>query len=139
MKTIILLLALSYGLPSLGQSPVNFTLHVKNFAHQEGLLRVSLFNSEGAYLKESFKDVHEEIANLEALSVTFEGIPSGAYAISIYHDENGNGELDTNFMGIPTEDYAFSNNAPSRFGPASYSDARIEISNTNNTHTIKLN
>ncbi|MFH6983556.1 DUF2141 domain-containing protein [Marinoscillum sp. 108] len=139
MKTILLLLALSYMYPSVGQSPVNFTVYVKQFAHQEGKLRVALFNSEGKYLKEACREMGAEIDNLEVVSVTFEGLPSGEYAISIYHDENGNGQLDANFMGIPTEDYAFSNNAPSRFGPASYSDARIEVSTNNNTHTINLN
>jgi len=57
----------------------------------------------------------------------FEGIPYGSYALRIFHDANANGELDTNFMGIPKEMFAFSNNAMGRFGPASWEDARFEL------------
>jgi uncharacterized protein (DUF2141 family) len=38
-------------------------------------------------------------------------LPAGDYAFAVYHDANGNGKLDRNGVGMPTEDYAFSNNA----------------------------
>ena len=38
-------------------------------------------------------------------------IPPGTYAIKLHIDENENGELDTNFLGIPKEQYGISNNA----------------------------
>ena len=37
-------------------------------------------------------------------------IPPGTYAVKIHIDENENGELDTNFLGIPKEQYGISNN-----------------------------
>lgn len=53
-----------------------------------------------------------------ALNVAFESLPPGAYVVYVYHDENGNGKLDTGgLLGLPTEGYAFSNDAPARFGP----------------------
>ena len=45
-------------------------------------------------------------------------LPYGEYAIKLFHDENIDGELNSNFLGIPTEDYGFSNNATGTFGPA---------------------
>ncbi len=50
-------------------------------------------------------------------------LPAGEYAISIYYDVNNNGELDTNFIGIPKEPVALSNNARPSFGPPKYEDA----------------
>lgn len=56
-----------------------------------------------------------------------EGLPEGAYAVSLYHDENGNGRLDTNEMRIPIEPWGFSNDAIGLFGPASFEDARFTL------------
>ena len=47
----------------------------------------------------------------------FKDVPSGEYAISIYHDINSNAKLDTNFLGIPKEDYTCSNGAMGFMGP----------------------
>ena len=53
-----------------------------------------------------------------ASDVAFDNLPPGAYVVYVYHDENGNGKLDTGgLLGLPTEGYAFSNDAPARFGP----------------------
>jgi len=41
----------------------------------------------------------------------------GKYAVSVFHDENSNGKLDTNFLGIPREGVGASNNAKGHFGP----------------------
>ena len=60
------------------------------------------------------------------------------YAIRMYHDVNDNGELDTNLMGIPSEPFAFSNNAQGRFGPAAWDDAVFEIGADAVRHTVRL-
>ena len=54
------------------------------------------------------------------------------------HDENGNGELDANFVGIPREPWAFSNNARGNFGPPTWEDTKFEL-NGQATQTIELN
>ena len=56
-------------------------------------------------------------------------LPPGEYAISIFYDRNNNGELDTNFIGIPKEPVALSNNARPRFGPPKYKDAVFTLGN----------
>jgi uncharacterized protein (DUF2141 family) len=50
-------------------------------------------------------------------------IPNGAYAISLFIDVNGNQEFDTNFLGLPKEQYGFSNNAMGTFGPPKFEPA----------------
>jgi len=71
-------------------------------------------------------------------TVVFENLPSGVYAIAAFLDENGNGKLDTNFFGIPTEKYGFSNNVRPMMRAASFKEASFTVTNKNNVITIKL-
>ncbi len=64
-------------------------------------------------------------------------LPNGKYAVSAVYDENSNEEMDTNFMGIPTENYGFSNDARGRFGPPKLEDQLFEL-NENKTISIEL-
>ena len=58
--------------------------------------------------------------------LTFEGLAPGSYAVQVMHDQNGNGKLDANFMGMPIEGYGFSNN-PEVMRKATFDEARIEL------------
>ena len=62
----------------------------------------------------------------EAAGLGFSGLPAGSYALSAFHDENGNGRLDT-FAGIPREGFGFSRNPGIRFGPPSFAQARFTL------------
>lgn len=57
--------------------------------------------------------------------LVFSGIRPGNYAISIIHDENNNGKLDMNFLGIPKEGVGASNNSKKRMGPPRFEDAKF--------------
>ena len=57
----------------------------------------------------------------------FADLPAGRFAVAIIHDENDNGELDRNFVGIPTEGYGFSQDAAANFGPPSFDKAAVEV------------
>jgi len=59
--------------------------------------------------------------------IEFADVAAGEYALSVFHDENGNGELDTGFMGIPKEPIGASNDARGRFGPPKFDDARFQV------------
>ena len=62
----------------------------------------------------------------------------GQYAIAVYHDKNKNGKLDTNILGVPIENYGFSNNARGKFGPASWGEAKFLVKDRSAVHRIKL-
>lgn len=70
--------------------------------------------------------------------VTVDGVPTGAWAVLSYQDENDNGKLDRNVLGIPKEPYAFSRDARGRFGPPSFEDAAFELRDEKAVTTIKL-
>lgn len=62
------------------------------------------------------------------MKVAIDDVRPGAYAIMLYHDENGNGRLDRGgLLGMPIEGYAFSNDAPVRFGPPSFNAMKVEV------------
>jgi len=57
--------------------------------------------------------------------VVIDSLEYGQYAVRVFHDENSNGEIDTNILGIPTEDYGYSNDASGWFGPPSWEKAKF--------------
>ena len=62
----------------------------------------------------------------------------GAYALAAYHDENGNGEFDRVFFGLPLEGFAFSNDASPFFGPLDFTDAAILLTGPVTDVTIPI-
>lgn len=99
---------------------------VSNIKKFEGDVRVGLFNNENDFLKKAV-DGKVTRATDGSVVVTFEGLPDGEYAISVFHDENANEKLDTNFVGIPKEGFAFGNNAMGMFGPPSFEKSKVVI------------
>ena len=107
--------------------PNTLTVKVKNLKNTDGRLEVSLFSSEGDWLSKGAQKI-VAFEDTDEVVVTFEDVTPGIYAVSVIHDENSNGDLDTGFLGIPTEDYGFSNDAKGTFGPASFEDSKFEMS-----------
>ena len=60
-------------------------------------------------------------------AVVFSNLGPGRYAAVAFHDENGNGKLDKNFLGVPAEPYGFSNNAQGFLGPPTFGDAAMVL------------
>ncbi len=116
----------------------SFTLKVHGFSKAEGELRIAMFDSKDAYTKEPVYAVVIPVSDSE-VEWKVPDLPFGEYAIAVYHDKNTNGKLDTNFLGIPKEDYGFSNDARGKFGPASWEDAKFSVSENNATHQIIVN
>lgn len=120
----------------------NITVSITGVRHMKGTVLAGLYNSKTGY------KAHTALQNVTAgvdgetlsrpLILSFKHIPSGEYAIRVFHDVNDNGTLDVNGYGMPTEPYAFSNNAKGMMGPAKWSKAKFSVSGTT-SHTIKLN
>ncbi|MEL6691787.1 MAG: DUF2141 domain-containing protein [Pseudomonadota bacterium] len=116
----------------------DLTVNVESIAKAQGTIVLGLFDEasydgdgavNGANLKVEGNDV----------TVTFEGLEPGEYAVKLYHDVNDDGEMNTNPFGMPTEPFAFSNDAKGRFGPAKWDAAKLSVSTDGTVHTIKLN
>lgn len=78
-------------------------------------------------------------ARAPAIEIATTALDPGEYAVRVMHDRNGNGELDTNVVGMPTEPWGFSNDAAGSFGPPAWDDARFVLSGEGSRQTITLN
>jgi uncharacterized protein (DUF2141 family) len=105
---------------------VKLEVTVKNIKEAKGSIRVGLFTNEKDFLKTA---AHGKVVKAEGKEVTvvFEDLNPGAYAVSVIHDANDNGTLDSNLLGMPTEGFAFGNNAMGTFGPPSFEKATITL------------
>jgi uncharacterized protein (DUF2141 family) len=92
-----------------------------------GAVMVALYDSEAGYASGRSVARTAVPASGPAVAV-FENLPAGDYAVKAFHDVNGDGEMNTNPFGMPTEPYAFSNNAVGNMGPASWERARFAVS-----------
>jgi uncharacterized protein (DUF2141 family) len=104
-----------------------------------GSVMVKLASSEADFESGTvaFRSAIVKVENKQAVAV-FEDVPYGEYAIKIFHDEDGDEKLDTNFVGFPKEKFGFSNDALGRFGPPSYEQARFRFEATEATIEIEM-
>lgn len=130
------------NLPAVAESPCP-GIHVKvlNIRNSTGTVACALFESPAGfpieYLHYATNIMVIKIRKTQA-RCDFLDIPPGKYALAVIHDENMNGKLDTNPIGIPKEGYGFSNNASSLFGPPSFSAASFQYNGQNLELTIGL-
>jgi len=128
--------------PALAQSPCS-GIHVKilNIKNSTGTVACALFESPDGfpseYLRAATNVMVIKIRKSQALCY-FEDIPPGTYAMAVVHDENMNGKLDTNWLGIPTEGYGFSNDAKGVLGGPSFLDASFKYDGRNIELTMSL-
>jgi len=128
MKTIAILISLFLANQFQAQTDntSTITVTVDNLDSNEGAVLFGLY-TEMTFMKAKPKfSAKSEIVNGTA-RITFEGITPGTYAISSFHDKNGNGQMDFEPTGKPIESYGVSNNKMDRNGPPQWKDAKFEV------------
>jgi uncharacterized protein (DUF2141 family) len=129
---LLLILVLPRGICQT-DSTANITVEITGLRSSEGKVGISLFNSEEGFPGDSDRAIERayiDIQNQSAI-VIFENLAPGKYAIAVYHDEDEDGEIETNFIGIPKEGTGSSNNPKARMGPPRYEDCKFDIAVTN--------
>ncbi len=104
--------------------PGTLDLELTGLRSQKGVVQVCL-TRDAARFPECDKLALRTMAAAQPL-LRIEGLAAGSYAVSLFHDENRNGRLDTT-MGIPREGFGFSRNPPIRFGPPKFDAARFTV------------
>jgi uncharacterized protein (DUF2141 family) len=128
--------------PALAQAPCP-GIHVKilNIRNSTGTVACALFESpEGfpsEYLRSATNVMVIKIRKSQA-RCDFEDIPPGRYAMAVVHDENMNGKLDVNWLGVPTEGYGFSNNAKGVLSAPSFAEASFKYDGRSIELTMSL-
>lgn len=112
---------------------------VNGISHAGGTLSALLLNSAEAWdgKGKPVEGRRVEISSTDDLQVVFADLAPGQYALRLMHDENSNGKLDSNFVGMPTEGYGFSNN-PRVMRPATFDEAKFELGADGTAVTIEL-
>ena len=115
-------------------------VEVEGLKDDQGKLHASLYASEEGFPTKPEKALrHVDVPIVAGKArVVFEGLTPGGYAVAAYHDENGDGKLDTGFLGIPTEGLASSNDAKGFMGPPSFEKARVEVGPGNTRIVLKI-
>lgn len=121
-----LTVALSGAVFTSTASAATLTLDIQQ-ASGSGELMVAVFNDAGQWLKKPVRAARQPLQD-GPISLQLADLPDGDYAISLFIDRNANGKLDSNAMGMPTEPYAFSNDAIGNFGPPSFDKAKFSVS-----------
>jgi len=90
---------------------------IVNLESDKGKVIVDLLDKD----QKSIKDKTCEISGNKC-TLVFKDLKDGQYAIRHIHDENENGELDTNFIGMPKEGFGYSNDPKGKFGPPDFDE-----------------
>lgn len=118
--------------------PAPLAVTITDVRNAEGHLFVAVESTEDGwnYKAESAAQAKLPAAKGDVRHV-FEGLAPGKYAVMVIHDENLNGKLDSNFMGIPSEGYGFSQN-PRVMRRATFQEALFELKPGGSAVQIKL-
>lgn len=122
-------LALGTASVAFGQAGNTISVPVNGLRNSNGDVRCELYNSAATFPKsgQEFKGVVASIANQQATCV-FSDVPSGTYAVALFHAEKGETKMRTGFFGQPEEGYGFSRNAKGSMGPPDFNAAAYAYS-----------
>ena len=99
-----------YATPAFSESLSTVLIEVSGFKNTRGTLNCRLFTKAADFPDgEGIVTLRVPITGSNT-SCSFSNVEPGTYAIAVVHDENGNGKLDKNFVGVPSEGYGVSNN-----------------------------
>ena len=100
---------------------------VRGVGSTEGDVRVGLYATPEAFDKRQRTFGMVAPARKGEVTVVFPNVPPGRYAIAAIHDVNGNGELDMNLLGVPTEPYGFGNDAKVNLAPPAFDEMAVTV------------
>jgi uncharacterized protein (DUF2141 family) len=140
MSRFVWLVAVVAGALSVQVNAADLKIHLVGLRNIQGSLRLSLYNSAETFLQTEERLANVKIARIwsNPVSVCFAGLPPGTYAVTVHHDENNDGHINRNLLGIPREGYGFSNDARGAMGPPSFAKAAVTLAQTDQVITITL-
>jgi uncharacterized protein (DUF2141 family) len=142
MKTFIISIAISFSLffakaqeSTISEKGTTITITVPTTA-TTGEIIAGLYNEDTFMKAAPIKDATSKIENGKAV-LSFTNVVSGTYGITLFHDTNGNKQMDFEANGMPKENYGVSNNVMN-FGPPQWSDAKFDVDNEPITMEIRM-
>ena len=140
-KTIIA--AISLNIPAItaahaASAPAKLEVAFTGVEIQKGAIMMGVYDSEDAYNTGKSMNGARVVADKADVAALIEGLPAGRYAIKAFHDIDGDGKMSSNPFGMPTEPFAFSNNAKGAMGPATWADAAFDVTGSETKISITI-
>ena len=116
------------------QAASTLTVQITGLRNAKGKINLTLYR-DSKFVETRDVEIDAKTSSAKAV---FEKIPQGIYAVYLFHDENINGKMDTNFMGMPTEGYGMSNNPKKRMGRPGFDETNFQLSQPEFQVEVKL-
>lgn len=113
-------------------------LSIENVRNARGVLRICLTANPRAF-PDCSRDSQARTLSVpaNATSARFDRLPAGTYAVSLIHDENGNGRMDMALV-MPREGFGFSRNPRIGMGPPRFDSAAFAVGTTPVSQTVRV-
>lgn len=108
----------------------NITIDVQKIEGEHGFLQIGIFDTAKSFPKVGgeYKVLKFKVADGQTHFI-IKDLPDGEYAFAVHHDENSDGKMNTNMLGIPKEGYGFSRNFKPKLSAPKFSDCSVKIQN----------
>ena len=143
MRTQITLIATAFVLAGWvfanPATAATLTVKIAGFSEAVGSMGVQLVASADAYDGKTKPSAAQKqaVTSTAPITISFADLAPGTYAVLVMHDENGNGKLDSNILGIPKEGYGFSNN-PNVMRKPYFDEAKFDVTAADKTIEIEI-
>ena len=143
-ETLVLLVAGALAVPGLvaAQDKATLTVNVVGVNAATGKMEISLFKEPKGFPDTAANAVRHEFVDIDPktvkATVVWADLAPGVYAVAVHHDENGNGKMDTNILGIPKEGHGASNNPAPKRRPPTFEEAQFTLAAPQQTVEVKL-
>lgn len=131
MKTFLpgFLLMLFTGAGLSGNAQHQHSITFQNLDGKKGTLYIGWYNRAEDFRKSEKAVISRKVPvdRQESVTVNFDNIETGKYAVAVFFDRDGDGKLNTNVLGIPKEKYGFSNNVYPAMRAARFSEAAFDV------------
>jgi uncharacterized protein (DUF2141 family) len=123
-----------------GAASGTLVVTIHGFRNGAGHARVAVFNRDAGFPDDESAAYRKDVADIHdgRVEVRFDDLPFAEYAVSMYHDENGDVKLNKGLFGIPKEGYGVSNNIVHAVRAPKFDEARFRLDTASHTVTINV-
>jgi uncharacterized protein (DUF2141 family) len=120
-------------------SAARIVVTISGLKSNEGGVYIGLYATPSKFLNGAQVDVMKKVAaNTAPITIVFDNLAPGTYAVGAFHDENNNNQLDRNFLGLPTEGYALSNGVRAVTSKPTFQQAAFTVGNAGAAVTLQI-
>ncbi len=127
VSLLFAMLSLSFSTPHVSNNGT-LSIEINNIQSSQGMVWVGIYASEQTFLVKEKAIVEGFVIREEGqLIVDIPDLKFGEYAVAVFHDENNNGVMDRNLLGIPSEPFAFSKPPKSKWRLPKFEEVRFSF------------